>query len=152
MANKPIGTLGVVPSLTVANYVFTDIDNLVTLWASVGGNNSTLRKTNTTAGYQVPVGKSFKIYAIRFTSGSAANADLYLNYSDNDVGMGTATAPTNAVYVYDSSTNRLISQGPATISSGIEVFLGPFVVPAGKYVTLKTTAGNGTIQVFGYEV
>ena len=65
---KPIGTLGVIDSITVGGRAFTDLANLVVL-ASKNNTHQyySFYEANGTGPYQVPTGKVLQIRAAQFT-------------------------------------------------------------------------------------
>lgn len=143
---------GNIPYITVGGRVFTDLDNLIVLHGNVNGaanGNSSLRKASASAGYQVPVGKTFKIMAVEgFVTTAGFGA---LGYADNDVGIASNTAFTNQVNAANSNNNSLAFATTATgnISNNFR-----FDVPAQKF-PLITNSGNttvGQVRVYGYEV
>lgn len=144
-----------IPTLTIGGRVFTDLSNLIMLvGCSAGANgNSSLRKPGASAGYQVPVGKSFRVLAVRATISLAGAATQTICYSDNDVGFATATAFTNVVYPGGSYDGGTIVFPQAASNTPIEQSMD-FTVPAGKYLgcTNNFSASSIRIQVFGYEV
>lgn len=144
----PIGTLGTIPSLSVGGVMFTDLSTLIVLFApqnQASNTNTTARKAFAGAGYQVTSGKTYIIRATRFHS-SAAAAYL-LKYSDNDVGVVTATSFTNGVNMIGYS---LGSDASPPANSVMES--APFApVPATKYVGTLAVTGTGTLTTYGYE-
>lgn len=149
-----------VPSLSIGGRVFTDVSNLKILGASfdaVTTVNGTFRLPNTTAGYQVPASKKFVVMAIVvkiFESTAAASTiGMRLQYSDNDVGLQTSTALTNAVAVFGS--NQASSFGTLANTSLSSQFQEAvyFEVPAAKYLTgINISAKVASALVYGYEV
>lgn len=135
----------------------TDIDNLVVMGTWVNGSdNGTFRKVNGSSGYQVPVGKKFKVIALSVLWPNATAQGVNLCYSDNDVGPSAATALTNPVYLYGDSTYLPVyNAGTADASTPFWITIHNFEVPAGKYVSIDGTTGTGPnahFQVAGYEV
>lgn len=151
----------VIPTLTIGGRVFTDLENLKLLSAycdcSAGTRYSTLRLHSASAGYQVPVGKVFKVFAVAVVPllGVAASRYAYPAYGDNDVGFTSAAAPTNAVYPYGSQAASVIlpsNSSPTAANPRLEMAIRQDV-PAGKYLAVLGTAGlEFTAYVFGYEV
>jgi hypothetical protein len=150
----PIGTIGAVEAITVGGRVFTDLDNLKTLFAYVSGVNlnSSLVDQSTGTAYQVPGGKVFKMLALSFSSGGAADS-LTLGYADNNVGISSTTAFVNHVQLgggggFFTPVNTGVGAGDFEISMG-----SGMSVPAGKYPCVNNgTASTGGILVYGYEV
>ncbi len=142
----PIGTLGNVPSLTVGGRVFTDLTNLIVLTAAhSAGNLSTLRLPGASSGYQVPAGKTLKIWAIRQYTTSSYVAPTSLGYGDTDVGYNSGSTPTNPIY-YSVGANAYT----AGATTGITETSLLFSVPTGKYVFGSTSGQQGGTTVFGY--
>lgn len=149
-----------IPSLTVAGRVFTDLENLTHLRGFAEGTTTvraSFRKLTAVAGYQVPTGKKFVVKAIRCcstVSSSNANLMFLLAYSDNDVGINSSTAFTNAVYVGGSSNLASIG-GLSEVKDDVQEFVTNFEIPAGKYVgmqALASAANSVSVDLFGYEV
>lgn len=149
-----------IPALTIAGRVFTDLQNLIQLRGFAEGTTTvrcSMRKQNASAGYQVPVGKKFVVCGIRCrstVSASNANLMLLLAYSDNDTGVNSSTAFTNAVYLGGSS-NLASLGGLSEVKDDEQEFTLNFEVPAGKYLgmqVLASAANSVSVDVFGYEV
>lgn len=141
------------PALIIANRVFTDLTNLIILHGSSSGaanGISTLRKPNDSAGYQVPVGKTFYVKAVQIDVGVVAAALAAFGYSDTDLGVEVNTAPTNPVYVGGSASIARI--GLAVL--GLKEIPANFSVPAGKYLFHNNSASAAvmSVKIFGYEV
>lgn len=150
-----------IPTLTLGNRVFTDFQNFTVLRGYCSGTTNvrcTLRKLSGSAGYQVPVGKKFKLKAARiWTEHTAASSSLpaVIAYADNDVGQNASTAFTNPVYQCGAiEPSGLGSQG--FNSTCIQEFLfHDWEVPAGKYVVaqaMNTGVVAITVELFGEEV
>ena len=102
-----------------------------------GFNNGTKysvpREGVATAGYEVPAGKIFRVYAIKIIhSGNAAATNMAPGYGDNDVGLDDAGGPANPVEMADSSAiiRATLSNGGL---EGINEFPLFFDIPAGKF-------------------
>lgn len=145
---------GISPSLTIGGRVFTDLKNLIQLYAFVSGagnGNCTFRRSDTTSGYTPSGSKTFRVLALRmevYTTFAGAGSLLY---SDNDVGIAAATAFTNAKSPLSGGQFPLVVQ----TTSNANIFDKPinFVVPNGKYLgcTNNASAGVGSIVAWGYE-
>lgn len=145
----PIGTLGVVSTLTIAGYVFTDVTSLIRLYGWVNANACTPRKVNTTAGY-APSGVSFRMYAMRASNTGTTGSTVRIGYADNDVGVNAGTATTNPVYNIGTAQANVIGNG--TTSGGtFEIDLGSFSVPTTKYPFVESTAGAFGFVIYGVE-
>lgn len=106
---KPIGTLGTVDTLTVGGRIFSDMDNLIQLFAKANGfGYASPRAFGAASGYTPSGGKLFKLGAIRHMMDTTDLSDQFfltgVGYADNDSGTGTGTIPTNFI-----STGELIS-------------------------------------------
>ena len=144
-----------IPTLSVGGRVFTDLANLLTLSGYCAGGASprtSFRKPATSAGY-APSGKTFVVKAIRLnTATTAAASPLSIFYSDNDCGIGSATAATNQVYMAGASSVASLSQGAWVVATTYEFALN-FVIPAGKFVGMENGGTfSAPITIFGYEV
>jgi|SRR5579885_663857 len=142
--------------ITVGGFALTRDANLKFLVTTLTGANqgSTWRDSASTAGagYQVPAGKTFRVFAMRWTNtGVVAGSAWRLLYSDNDVGIASATAYVNPVYPGGSSTLGLMFRAD-TAGDFEKPFL--FDVPAGKFPGLQNNTANalsGTFELIGYE-
>ena len=148
-----------IPSIVVGGRVFTDLDNLIILNASVIGTtntNSTPRLSTGSAGYQVTTGKTLKIWAWKMdvTWVTVVSTQvLRIGYQDNDVGMATSTGFTNRVF--DANGGGITLGSMATLTQPFQEGLCSLSIPAGKYMgieALTTNIGNCTVRFFGYEV
>lgn len=155
----PIGTIGNIPTFTVAGRLFTDLTTLINLATHVssGGNrNGTFRKmgSGTSSGYQVTAGKTLIVAAAFFViNQTAASETPAVAQSDNDVGFDSASALTNAVYFGSESTSRFVLcvTPAAAVGSGVSVQLNGKVAAA-KYCTVNGgNAADLVIQAWGYE-
>lgn len=141
-----------IPTLTIGGRVFTDLANLKTLvgyCAGAGGTNTDFR-TMAGAVYVVPASKSFRILAVKFMIATAGTC--LFGYCDNDVGVGSATAPTNGAYMINSSGQMLVT--PIANTNIAVEFPFDLIVPTGKYPFASGGGGtfNGTVIIYGYEV
>jgi hypothetical protein len=151
MANKPIGTIGNVPTVTMGGRVFTDLDNLIYLSGAVPtGARCTLRKNNGSAGYQVTTGKTMTIYAAVGFPSTTSYGNFTLFYADNDVGQSSSTALTNGVYLNGDSASRIIFYQANNASTWGIGSPCNFAVPAQKYSGAENSNG-GFIQALAYE-
>lgn len=147
-----------IPSLTIGPRVFTDVKNLITLTGFVNGTttvNTTMRQLNGSAGYTPSGAKAFRILAIRLqmqlsavTSGVAGQ----VLYSDNDVGLNTASAFTNPKYPGNSASSAYV--GCQSVLTNTFEAAYDFLVLNGKFP--GWTSGSSaylTQQIFfyGYE-
>lgn len=152
------------PTLQIDGRVYTDLTNLLEFNAHIdtGNNNCSARASNASAGYAVTALKSLTVTSIRLNWLVAfANAGLdtvTIGYSDNDVGYGTNTAPTNPVYIFgkNNQTGGLTTTGLLSLASPPDLkreISFKFVIPAGKYILIQASSGVATVnmQLFGYE-
>lgn len=144
------------PSITVGGRVFTDLKNLIVLRTAItnvgGATNGTGRLNTGSAGYQVTAGKTLKIKAVRaFGQTFTAAGGFYVCYSDNDVGVVSTTAFTNAKYSGNSSSLAICLNVNA-IGVWYETAFD-FDVPATKYAGAQQSSGTyqGMIEYYGYE-
>jgi hypothetical protein len=145
-----------VPTMTVGGVNFTNLKNLIVLYMTCKGAAlyySSGRLAGTSAGYAVPASKSLRVLAVRANVGTGgAGTYIIPMYSDNDLGAGTLTAPTNPIFLGGS--------GPAnsgflirTLTAGV-TYEAPtnFVIPTGKYpgVSGDGSAYDGQVSYYGY--
>jgi hypothetical protein len=157
MAFRPIGTEGNIPTLTVGGVTFTDLDNLIVVQGQASSNsNSTCRLPNSTSGYQAV--NTFRVRAAKMRCGNST-AGQYANisplYSDNDVGLNSATAFTSAVS-YAGSGNNFFTAGSDGVSADhtrtLEHALFFNVLTTKYFGFAKSGLTNDTgVQAFGYD-
>jgi hypothetical protein len=150
-----------VKSLTIGGRTFVgdEVDNLLILnGIAAAANATTLRKPNVSAGYQVPAGKKYTIYAIDVQNNHASSTtQVSVGYADNDIGLNSGSALTNPVYA-NTGTNSNFSgvtgphNGGGFSGSGqTQAVINKFVVPAGKYPFCQANSGSFSVQLFGIE-
>lgn len=146
---------GVRPIVQISGRVFTDLSNLIVTYGSTdaANNRTTLRKQNGTSGYQIPVGKTYFIWAIQAYVRTAGAGDFIgLAYADNDVGVTTNTAFTNAVYPGGDADNSAVlpTNNAGTVISS-DVYFG---VVAQKYGAVYNPGSTAIFyaRCWGYEV
>lgn len=148
------------PSLNIGGRIFTDLDNLKIKGASAVASfqNSSMQSPEDGGNYQVPADKKFRILAVKFWLQEQTAQDagiLRLLYSDNAVGMESATAFTNAVYWMNNSNASIIGTlagAPHKDSYECPVF---FDVPATKYPSMNSVHASTARVVanfYGYEL
>lgn len=149
-----------IPSVSIGGRVFTDLANLKILGAGFDAAttvNSTFRAPNTSAGYQVPVGKKFVVMAIVVkiyeATATASTIGIRLQYSDNDVGMQTSTALTNAVTTFGATqASSFGSLANTSLGAQFQEAIY-FEIPAAKYLTGINISGKASnALIYGYEV
>lgn len=156
---KAIGTLGTVDSLTIAGRTFTDFTNLKILQGALSNaaSNSTPVIMGQSSGYQVPVGKTFRVLAlvVQTSLASAANTIVVLGYANNDAGYNSTTAFIGFVGVDGGSSPSVETAQVLYVdgNNGKQEVAVSFDIPAGKYVALSSsTNAYQNIFVYGYEV
>lgn len=146
---RPIGTLGTIDTFAAGGRIFTDLSNLVILIGALGGGAtqySTLRKCNTSAGYQAPAA-TFRCKALAVNVN--ATGSIGLMYGDNDVGLSTASVPTTPIYEIGASGT---GSQPYMAAANTERFhMTNFVIPSGKFPAVKTDSGTHFPHVYGYD-
>lgn len=145
---RQIGTLGTIPTITVAGHVFTDLDNLIMITGTTGASPNTLiglsRVSASPTAYQVTAGKTLTISAVRVNGYGAGPASGSVTYGDNALNAVSASGTPQTNAVNDVTTGYLV----AGIGAVLE-FVTDFDAPATKYMT-----GVGElviIKAFGYE-
>jgi len=145
-----------VTSLTVGGQVIlaplaTKAKTLIVKIESAANNRGNARTLNGTAGYQVPVAKSFRIKAFKCWGG-AVQSGVNIGYSDNDLGFDSAGVFTNEVWIGGDGVPRFFTQAYAAFGN-MQVELGSgFVVPTGKYVAMLGDASTQHVcTIFGEE-
>lgn len=146
---------GTSPTLEIGGRVFTDLTNLKTLICTAETtNNGTFREINGSAGYQVPVGKKFKVLGVKaLVANATVQGAAGFSYADNDIGINSASALTNQVQLFGAS-----SAGFAYLTTSVGVFENAFCesnapfVPAGKYLIQNAPTSFVICYVYGVEV
>lgn len=150
---KPIGTLGNIDTITVGGRIFTDLSTIIIVTAPLDqstGAKATFRLPGGTAGYPVTAAKTYTVHAISLNANTAISGYQFL-YSDNDVGLNTATAHTNPIYENGGSITVASVGTPANTFQGIAT---KFAIPAGKYpgsIVVGAGSAGGHAQAWGYE-
>ncbi len=159
MSNKAIGTIGNIDTLTVGGRTYTDLVNLISVCGQVATDSPaamTPRKsTSGSSGYAVTSGKTFKVSSLKLSKANTSSNDNFsFGYCDNDCGINSGT-PSNPIYFgTNSSTSALVYRNlTSTNDRIIEISIGNFNVPAGKYLFCKTESSSASffVQFFGYE-
>ncbi len=147
-------------SLTIAGRTFNESEVArfesgttgVILYApvSLGGNFTTARKGSASAGY-LATGNGLRVKAVQIyaNGGAAAVVGVTLLYGDNDVGFSVAGAPTNTIYPGTFSSSialNLASINSNSLANGAQAYFD-FLVPAGKYLAVRSVAGGDNINV-----
>lgn len=151
--NSPV----LIPNLTVAGRVFTDLARLIILIGptenAASSSRTTLRKPSGSAGYQVTTGKTLTVYAIRAIS-TANTFSAFLAQTDNDVGIAGNTAFTNPVYFagLSPSTDPVFFATLNAAGYTLEIACD-FQVVSQKYLSIDSNSAvnSGSIQAFCYE-
>lgn len=143
--------LPTVETLTVSERVFTDLTNLKILYGSFTGatGNCTLREKGGTSGYTPSGSNSFRVLGIKIYMGTAGN--LFIQQSDNDVGVNTGTGATGSVYPGGNISLGYISYGLG--GNSFRELSFDFTVANTKYLTINGDGTSGCyVLVYGYEV
>ncbi len=153
---KPIGTLGVIDTLTVGGRVFTDVTSNLIIIGSSGpngtGNHNTMRKPGSASGYQVTSGKTLTLYAFSaIASVLGSGGGIQFAYGSTDVGFNSNSAPAGVFYFGSGSANATefsLSPVGTTVQGAIH-----HPIPALNYADcLSATATNTlTCYAYGYE-
>lgn len=141
-----------IPTFTVGGVVFTDLENLITLFGSMAGaanGNSSLRIGNGTAGYQIPVGKTLYVRAIEWDVLTVATTGFTVGYADNDVSIESNTGFTNQVGPAGSPGAAAKFGGNTVGIYSRSIF---FTIPAGKYAICTNAGGalSAGLKMYGY--
>lgn len=169
MADKPIGTLGTIPTVTIAGVTFTTNTSFIALFLETAGTNrrASFRKigSGTASGY-APSGVSFYCKAFKVESIGTVLGMVSAGYNDTDLGTAGTTATTNPVY-WGTESSSAPTHAPASISTSpdnqrIEVPMGwpTATAQGGKILNAKygfnDSGGSANtdvaMYVFGYEV
>lgn len=128
-----------IPETVVMAGVTLNKSKVKILMGSCGASNYETFYCNGTR-YQVPAGKTLRIWAMRYhdLSNTVTSAGSTLGYGDTVVANGAA-APTN--YVGLATGGDIGSMGQISASGIVEYFLG-VDIPAGKYPCIKQNAAS----------
>lgn len=142
-------------SVILGGRTITDPDNLVMLIGYLGGSAAytTMRKPEASAGYAVPVGKTFRILAVSvYVSVANAGTGVYIFYGDTDVGQMNVAAPTNPVYPANGNyiTGTVASQ---SVGASLVETAWKWDIATGKYPAIRSDgAGYVTVKMWGKEI
>ena len=141
------------PSVTIGGRNITDLANLILLVGGVSGANYTsLRKPESSSGYQVPASKVFRILAMEVTVTTAVAGGAHILYADNDIGLSQAGPPTNPVYPGATTTSQNGIVASTATAGKIEIPLR-WDIPTGKYILARSDGAAFTVnRVWGVEV
>ena len=144
-------------TVTCGGRVFTNMNSLIILhgFINTAGRHTSLRTANGTASRQTTTGKTMTIYAarlLRYSAGAQINA--VLSYGDNDVGTDSAAAPTNVVYMMNTSSYKPLTASAGTAFANVHdgAIAVAFQVPSTKYPAFGADTDNTNIVAYGYEV
>jgi len=153
------------PTLNIAGSTYKHEGMVVLLaFTTNGASYATPKKMGSTAGYQVPVGKTFRLLGIDYVGSAAPSTSIgvALGYADTDVGLNTGSAPTNPVYWWSAGISWFIfasainavgaafnrAQASLPDSSG-----NAATAAAGKYLVMNdSSSGNHQVIIYGREV
>lgn len=158
MANKAIGTIGNVQTMTVGGSLFVDTTNIIILFGGTDGAtnvNSGSRKFGAQGGvtYQVTTGKTLIINAYRgIQLGSAGNDSSMAQVDNSTLGFNVSTALTNPIFFgSESSTYKSLFYVTSTIGSTFEHGSVAGKVAALKYLAFQQSAtANSSLSHFAY--
>jgi hypothetical protein len=139
--------------LTAGGRTLPQSNELKIVWGNSNGNNATLMDQSlvTGTGYQVPVGKTFHVLAMRVYM-SATSGSPSFGYGDTDVGQNSGSLPTNPVYLGQGTL--LFGTLPSGLAANTWLeFPCDFKIPAGKYPFYSDSGATVTSQaiLIGYE-
>ena len=142
---------GVRPIIEIGGRVMTDLAGLIRLHFLKAGNTySTVRSSFATSGYQVTSGKTLKLAAARLHIFTAAAGELItVGYGDNDVGLSTATVPTNATYPAGTFYAGALTSGAT--AGNYDIPMADLPIPATKYPFIGFMTGQVAGFLLGYE-
>lgn len=155
---KQIGTLGTIDTLTIGGRVFTDLTNLITLYAATNAVSTfaTFRKNGSqvAAGYQVTSGKTLFIYAIQIQAEGAGGSEVAIAQTDTDVNLQSAGPLVSPIYFGTESTiaTPIIVGESGTGVVGITAGNPLGIATSGKYLSTDSLGTTGCIVLaYGYE-
>lgn len=127
-----------VPTLTLGGMNITNVLGLIIAGGYCGGGNKTVaRKPSAAAGYTPSGAKAFRVKIIRLISPTATSAAGAMAYCDTDVGLNSASALVNGVFMHGDVSNYISS--PA-IAGGECIYVVDFLVPNTKFLAYVNSA------------
>jgi len=136
-----LGGMTLVSPLTKLKAIYTN--------GSGNGCVNTPREGASTSGYQVPVGKTFRILMI--AGNASASASVQVGYADTDSGACAASLGTNPNYIASgasASTSPAILMASSTQGSASL----DFTIPASKYPSIVWSQNsNVSLVIWGIE-
>jgi hypothetical protein len=152
------GPVTVAPFLTVGGRVFSDLTNLIVLYAQVGdGKFSVFGAQGAGGGRAVTTGKTFTLSAFRVYYSVAAAANVFtasIGYCDTDIGLNSNGPIVNSVNLYgDTADNSGQILGSVLPENNVIDVPTLFTIPAGKFIyVVNSISGQSlNIMLFGYE-
>lgn len=156
----PVGTLGVLPTLTVAGKVFTNISTdastgLIVLYGFSGGTSNTVgvfTLPNATANYQVPANKTLRILALEgYAANTAGTSAIDLMYGTSSVAVGTSD-PAGAVRNGNAASGRGLALVMSAVVGAYFSKAQNFTIPQNDYVYFSVNATNSSpvLTAYGY--
>jgi len=124
-------------SISIGGRTILNPNSKIWLYGKQGTNaGCTFRALGASSGYQVTAGKTLRVLALIGISNSATGTiGMLLAQSDNDIGLDSATALTNPVYISGSAGNFWFQQDLTGDPSRIEMPCN-FTVAATKYLSM----------------
>lgn len=137
-AAGPIGTLGFVD-----NYTFTPkqvnlapVGSVFQLYGYIasGGQHANFRLPGgtVTGGYLVT--SSVKVQGLLVPTSAGGSSSFTIGYSDTDVGIASASTPSNPKYLAGTASMQLFTTNSGDSKAPVPL---DFVVPSGKYLYLE---------------
>lgn len=137
-ATGPIGTLGFVD-----NYTFTPkqtnlapVGSVFQLYGYIasGGQHANFRLPGgtVTGGYLVT--SSVKVQGLLVPTSAGGSSSFTIGYSDTDVGIASASTPSNPKYLAGTASMQLFTTNSGDSKAPVPL---DFVVPSGKYLYLE---------------
>jgi hypothetical protein len=152
-----MGTVSVVPSITVGGRVFTDLTNIIILggFTNASGNNCTMRQINgsavPTAGYTPSGSNKFHLMAMKVEQGGAGGGAINLLHATADLGLAQAGAFTSPIdWLTGNSSLTKFMQLPGTDGDFKETAID-MIVPNGNFVGVVSALTSVTWYGYGFE-
>lgn len=138
------------PNLVVGGVTFTDLKNLIQLYAAASNATyTTFRKSGSSSGYTPSGSTVFHISAVQFATNSNTLSILDIFYGSTDVGLSNASPPSGVVNIANDNVNNgfLIPVLENVGQSPLD-----FIIPNGKFPCFFYPSGGvGSVILFGYE-
>lgn len=122
------------------------VSNVIYLggYATASAHYATLRKPNSSSGYQTTSGKTLHIFAACVTSQSTTQMQFGLCYGTSDIGMDSASAPSGVSNNFGTASFNFIASPNSVPATVVQT---DFQTPASDYTCAEDLQGTGNMYI-----